>query len=695
MKLLNIEQLLILFLHLVSWSKCLGNTILLATESERYQQQLQRPIEYYADSSLLQQSNGLMGGEYYYYHVEPYTGSIEGEIVTPTEYHPEIEYQAYNDVSGVHYVPVVYDNKYVSYVDGNNEQPSYTPQEYVVEYSQQYPTHQYETYTPAQYEVVSSVDYPSQSYERYTPNVYGTESVEYHPGNKQKEYGPEVVEVKDTEYYSDYAHQKYTPKEYKVEGVEYYPNYAHETYTPDQYEVKRIDSYAIHKPQKYQRRDINNYNIYHQRRIPYNMRTSLSNRDYSYDDYAEEKYSQNEQVPDYYNLPLASNKHETYTPDQYEVKRVDSYAIHRPQKYQRRDINNYNIYHQRRIPYNMRTSLSNPKGNGDYSYDDYAEEKDSQNEQVPDYYKLSLASNKHQKYIPNKVNNLYDYLPIDDKLYVFYPIDMKESQYKAKKIYANPYDYIPQPSIRVTAEKKKNGRFKNLFPKTFQRYRQLKYENIYKSDNYQQNYLYQRNTPSKYYSEHSKPFYNSETHKVKYKPVSSYNPSIGYKTQSNYNHDKESYNNNNNNNNNVNINNYYAQKYHAPKRFSHNGGYSDLLHYSLLDFGSSEKTTDYEEFISYHHSGHQGPKGKLKNYSCYDIYSRMKHSDRSRVGREIRKPKDRINNYEYNGCHPHGVKYKRDSSNRYPNDYRYTEEQRSKLNKHYADNGYHVRQQYE
>ncbi|CAH8522144.1 unnamed protein product [Heterobilharzia americana] len=620
MKLLNIEQLLILFLHLVSWSKCLGNTILLATESERYQQQLQRPIEYYADSSLLQQSNGLMGGEYYYYHVEPYTGSIEGEIVTPTEYHPEIEYQAYNDVSGVHYVPVVYDNKYVSYVDGNNEQPSYTPQEYVVEYSQQYPTHQYETYTPAQYEVVSSVDYPSQSYERYTPNVYGTESVEYHPGNKQKEYGPEVVEVKDTEYYSDYAHQKYTPKEYKVEGVEYYPNYAHETYTPDQYEVKRIDSYAIHKPQKYQRRDINNYNIYHQRRIPYNMRTSLSNRGNDYYDY---------------------------------------------------------------------------NSQADYSYDDYAEEKDSQNEQVPDYYKLSLASNKHQKYIPNKVNNLYDYLPIDDKLYVFYPIDMKESQYKAKKIYANPYDYIPQPSIRVTAEKKKNGRFKNLFPKTFQRYRQLKYENIYKSDNYQQNYLYQRNTPSKYYSEHSKPFYNSETHKVKYKPVSSYNPSIGYKTQSNYNHDKESYNNNNNNNNNVNINNYYAQKYHAPKRFSHNGGYSDLLHYSLLDFGSSEKTTDYEEFISYHHSGHQGPKGKLKNYSCYDIYSRMKHSDRSRVGREIRKPKDRINNYEYNGCHPHGVKYKRDSSNRYPNDYRYTEEQRSKLNKHYADNGYHVRQQYE
>ncbi|CAH8849735.1 unnamed protein product [Trichobilharzia szidati] len=706
----SIKQLLIiLLLYLINFYQCLGNVIFLTEESGKYQQQIQQPLESYyggGDAATLAAILGVatVGNDKYaaYYPVESYDVDYDdyglnsgvGEAITSTDYLPPVEYQAYSNDGNLYYVPVVYGSQYSDYVNEDNDYEDYTPQVYQTVQSEYYPYQGEESYTPERYEIVNSgqeeytpevylagnseyyqvylaenseyYTYPQEELytperyevvnseqEEYTPEVHLAGNSEYYtyPNHREESYTPEVYKTVYPKNYPIRKHEKYTPPEYEVENVEYYPKHKHEEYKPEVYvdeddkyhlrhrpeeynsevyrrrnniphhrpdehekdkpevyETERVEYYPkhdhkIHKPEVYEDKSFEYHpSHHHEKYVPkvYETKHIKHYPNHEHKGHRREVYET--KTNDYY----PKHEYDNYKPKVYEAKVTEYYPRYEHDKYKQSVADKHTIHHK---PINLRSSLGKPlnyknyyehEAQPDYNYAEYhhkpAEKEPYQNENhQPDYSNLPIASNKHQKYVPHKVGDLHDYVPIDDKLYVIHPKSLNNEEYTVETVTAKPNDYLHQPSIRYTAQKKENGYFKNIYPKMSARYQAY----TQSSQNDKKPHYPSSKSTQHYYPQQNKPVAYSVVNKyqVKSKPLERYYGSF------------------------------------SPK--------------SLFQFGDAEKSKDYLEVISYHHSAHQGPKGKIKNYSHYDIYGRLIVQGKTIFDK---KPgsKHKAHNYPYN-----------------------------------------------
>ncbi|CAH8547802.1 unnamed protein product [Schistosoma margrebowiei] len=278
----------------------------------------------------------------------------------------------------------------------------------------------------------------------------------------------------------------------------------------------------------------------------------------------------------------------------------------------------YNDYSEK----NYYRNEDNYEDNHHNNYDTYNAENNVDNR---DYYNLPTTSYKHQKYVPHSLVYLKDYIPIDEKLYVFYPKNLKQKYYTLRTIQLKHGQYNPYFSSK-SAKKSQDGNFKEIHPKTNTEYphgyKNLKIHDYNKNDN---NYYTESSKPSNYNPSN----YHSYNRKVNYKPIEKYS-SINYNHGKNNNHAKTLYNSITNNNN------YNSYKYSSKQNYN-DYNEENKPQDDIILFGDTLQTTDYEESISYHHSGKQDPEGKIRSYSNYDIYGRMKRSGKSKFGRGTKK----------------------------------------------------------
>ncbi|CAI2728375.1 unnamed protein product [Schistosoma spindalis] len=334
-----------------------------------------------------------------------------------------------------------------------------------------------------------------------------------------------------------------------------------------------------------------------------------------------------DEIGQYYGPVEYSGTYNDYTGHDYNVQ-YDEY-------YPRQDV---------LVNYQTRTVRSHPT---DGQYNDYYEKHYYKNEDdyednlhnnynaynaennadFRDYSNLPTTSYKHQKYVPHNLVYLKDYYPIDDKLYVFYPKNLKQKYYTLRTMKLKHGRFNSYFSSK-SAKKNPNGGFKEIHPKSNTEYpydyKHLGINNYNKNDN--NNYYTEPIKSSNYIPSN----YHSYHRKVNYKPVDRY-------SSIHYNHG-----NNNNNNakafyNIITTNNNYNPYKYSTKQDYNNYIEEDKLPEDIFLFGHNLKTTDYEESISYHHSGKQDPKGKIKNYSNYDIYGRMKQFGKSKFGGRTKK----------------------------------------------------------
>ncbi|VDQ01049.1 unnamed protein product [Trichobilharzia regenti] len=522
----------------------------------------------------------LAGNSEYYpnYREESYTPE-RYEVVNSQqeEYTPEVylagnsEYYTYPEQES--YTPERYGIV-------NSRQEEYTPEVHLAGNSEYYPNYREESYTPEVYKTVYPKNYPIPKHEKYTPHEYKVENVEYYPKHKYEQYKPEVYVNEDNKHHLRHRpeqynsevykrnnivhhgpdeHEKYKPEVYETEHMEYYPKHDHKMHKPVVYEDKSFEYHPSHKQEKYAPK------VYETKHIkPYPNQEHKGHKQEVYETKTNEYY------------PI--HGYDNYKPKVYEAKVTEYYPRYEHDKYKRSVAEKHIKHHQ---PIQRRTSLGKPINYNNYyeneartDYNNYAEyhHNSVEKENQPDYSNLPIASNKHQKYVPNKLGDLHDYIPIDDKLYVIHPKSLNTNEYKVETVTAKPNDYyFHQPSIRYIAQKKANGNFKNIYPKLSARYQAY----IQSSQNDKKVHYPSSKSTKHYYLQQNKPVaYSVNNYQVKSKPL------------------KRRYNG-----------------YFSPK--------------SLFQFGDEEKSKDYLEVISYHHSAHQGPKGKIKNYSHYDMYGRL------------------------------------------------------------------------
>lgn len=351
---------------------------------------------------------------------------------------------------------------------------------------------------------------------------------------------------------------------------------------------------------------------------------------YQNNEYEEgEAYSQDYPNVDYQTYNDENSQY--YGPVEYNNMQYDqsSYDYNIPYNayYSRRDTNDY---YQERPDIQYRVSLGNRpyqyqedyddddaddyysnEGNYEDDYnsnnDNYKSQSDS-NVNFRQYYKLPTASYKHQKYVPHRLDTLKDYQPIDDKLYVFYPKDIKPQYYTLRKMHTKYGKLNPYFSSRIISKKSPNGYFKNVLPTTYQ------------SDDH-----HKHRDNSMHSNKNNHYYYKSINKSPNYKSIDNYSPTSNYKDH-HLNGRSSSYYRNNNKN-----------EYRPSKsKVSYPTTNNKKKNKPLRDvYGNSMRTTDYEETISYHKSGEKGPKGKMKSYSSYDIYGHLKHTGKSKLGSGI------------------------------------------------------------
>lgn len=267
--------------------------------------------------------------------------------------------------------------------------------------------------------------------------------------------------------------------------------------------------------------------------------------------------------------------------------------------YPRRDVfNNYQTRTTRRHPssgeYNdyQKNDYGNENNYEGDIYNDYNSYNTKNTVDDRDYSNLPTTSYKHQKYVPHRIIYLNGYYPIDNKLYIFYPNKLKKKYYTLRTIDLKHGQFDRHFSSEI-AKKSPNGYFKEINPNAYNK--QYSHSNYGYNNNH-----FESRGPSNYYPSNYQSY-----------------------------HRKGNYRNHNKNNN-------VKSLYNNPYKYSTNQNYNDYigddkLPNDLFLFDNTLKTTDYEESISYHHSGKQDAKGKIKNYSNYDIYGSVRRSDKSKL----------------------------------------------------------------
>ncbi|CAH8549954.1 unnamed protein product [Schistosoma rodhaini] len=303
--------------------------------------------------------------------------------------------------------------------------------------------------------------------------------------------------------------------------------------------------------------------------IEYEYSGTYSNG-YPNSDY-EVNYGENDQ---YYGPVEYSGTYNDYEENDYNTQ-YDEY-------YPRRDVfNNYQTKTMKRHPssgeYNddQKNDYENENNYEGDVYNDYNSYNTKNTVDNLDYSNLPTTSYKHQKYVPYRIIYLNGYFPIDNKLYIFYPKKLKKKYYTLRTIDLK-YGQFDRHFSSEIAKKSSDGYFKEMNPNA--------YNKQYSHSNYGYN-----NNHNHYYSESkgSSNYYPSN--------YQSYHTKRNHRNHNKNNNAKSLYNNNN------------------PYKYSTNQNYNDYigddkLPNDLFLFDDTLKTTDYEESISYHHSGEQDPK---------------------------------------------------------------------------------------
>ncbi|CAH8495467.1 unnamed protein product [Schistosoma turkestanicum] len=240
--------------------------------------------------------------------------------------------------------------------------------------------------------------------------------------------------------------------------------------------------------------------------------------------------------------------------------------------------------------------------NGDYSNYDVNDNDNSEDYgNFRDYSHQPIASYKHQKYIPHRLYNLKDYFPIDEKLYIFYPKDLKSQYYTVRTMEPSRYGQFHRYFEGELASKSVHGRFKEVYPMVYGEYTHFNHK------------IHDNNYNNNNHHHHHRHNYDYNQRQNHHKPI----------VETHHHHHHQHH-----------LPNWHK---HLPdEKFNQYENKEEIFN-EIFGFGNSIKATDYEETISYHHTGQQDPKGKIRNYSNYDIYGRMKRSSKSELGGRFEK----------------------------------------------------------